>query len=74
MLPPEEGRIGLVDVYAEQLRTGERVKILTEQLPDHETRLRELERWRYALPASLATAVASGILAIAGLLARVHGG
>lgn len=37
---------------------------------DHESRIRSLERWRYMLPSSLITAVASAAVTIYGLIGR----
>lgn len=39
-------------------------------VPDHENRLRALERWRYALPASVLFALASAGTTIAGLVLK----
>lgn len=59
--------ITLTDVYVKLCALEERVHDMTPQgqlIKDHESRLRQLERWRYALPTSLFLAVASVILAI----------
>jgi hypothetical protein len=34
---------------------------IREQQADHEQRIRSLEKWRYAIPASLIIALAAGI-------------
>lgn len=59
------------DVYGElrqlagQLQTSIAQQEMTRaQLQDHETRLRSLEAWRYALPVSALSAVAAAIAAI----------
>lgn len=41
-----------------------------EVLPDHESRIRQLERWRYALPLSALGTIASLGLAVAAWLRR----
>ena len=65
----QPGTLRLADIYAELIRTSERVKILSEVLPDHESRLRSLERWRYSLPVALGGSGGAGLLA---LLAYFH--
>jgi hypothetical protein len=40
------------------------IKAKIEALPDHETRIRRVERWMYGLPASL-------VLAVLGLVAAL---
>lgn len=59
------------DVYGElrqlsgQLSTSiTQQEILRSQMQDHETRLRSLEAWRYALPVSAFSAVVAGVAAI----------
>lgn len=39
---------------------------------DHETRLRSLERWRYALPASLLLGSGSAVTAVLSWLQAIH--
>lgn len=63
--------VTLGDVYGElrqmsgELRTSIiQQEALRNQLRDHETRLRALEAWRYALPVSAFSAVVAGIAAI----------
>lgn len=51
------------DLYVEIVRLQVKVEILT----DHETRIRGLERWRYALPVTALGSVAAAILALASL-------
>jgi hypothetical protein len=60
--------VRLADIFAEQIRQGERLKTVAEQLPDHENRIRALERWRYSLPLALLAALASAGLGLAGYL------
>lgn len=59
--------ITLTDVYVKLCALEERVHDMTPQgqlIKDHETRLRQLERWKYALPSSLMLALASVVIAI----------
>lgn len=51
---------GLMDVKAALTRFEPTVKTVL----DHESRLRVLERWRYALPSSLVLAALSVVVAI----------
>jgi hypothetical protein len=66
----DDDRIRLLDVFEKQVETSTRLAVLAEQLKentrsreDHEKRLRKLETWRHALPASLILAAGSAILA-----------
>ena len=72
MAPPDEGStIHLVDVFAKQVEMGAQLAVMNDrigQLPDHETRIRALERWRYSLPLALFTAAGSAALALASYL------
>jgi hypothetical protein len=43
---------------------------MQKETDDHETRIRGLERWRYMLPSSLITAVASAAVTVYGLIGR----
>ncbi|MFB6535104.1 hypothetical protein ACFCY8_26475 [Streptomyces noursei] len=59
-------RIGAREIYdevvglREDVRTmGQQGEIVRQELADHETRIRDLERWKYALP----IAVVSGVVA-----------
>lgn len=57
-------KVSLADVYAELQKLKEAVIALTPQaqtLSDHETRLRQLERWKYALPISLVVTIGETI-------------
>jgi predicted NAD/FAD-dependent oxidoreductase len=54
------------DVYDQLVKLTHAVQAMepnTEKLTDHEARLRSVERWRYALPASMAS-MASVLTAI----------
>lgn len=46
------------------------LRSVSRQLADHEERLRNIERWRYALPVSAVAAVASAIAAVVTALGR----
>lgn len=73
--PGGEGTVRLVDVYAEQIKAVAQLAVIAEQLkmlPDHEIRIRALERWRYALPASIFLAVASGVAGIIEIILSRH--
>jgi hypothetical protein len=68
--------IGAREIYDELVGMREDVRSLTHhsetvtnKLEDHETRIRVLERWKYALP----TAAVSGVLAAGVTLARAAG-
>ncbi len=64
-------RIRLIDVYREVISLGTRLAVLTEQVkdvPDHESRLRKLEKWRYGLPFAGLLAVVSAALSAYGWL------
>jgi hypothetical protein len=43
-----------------------------EAIPDHENRLRDLERWRYALPTSVLLGLASAATTIGYWVAHAH--
>lgn len=43
---------------------------ILDGIKDHEMRLRQLERWRYAIPASILTALASAVTTIVVALGR----
>lgn len=49
------------------------VKALLESDGDHETRLRLLERWRYAIPSTLLLAVVAVAASVAQALASFRG-
>lgn len=52
--------VGLRDDVRSLNQTNEDVK---ETLDDHEERLRAIERWKYAVPAGLATGVGGAVVA-----------
>lgn len=59
--------VTLADVYSEVRKLADQVGTMAPQagtISDHEARLRALERWRYTVPAGLATAIAAIITAI----------
>lgn len=54
-------------IYAELLGVKEAVTKMSNQaaqLSDHETRLRSVERWKYALPVSIVTSTTAIVIAI----------
>lgn len=62
------GSITLLDIYTRQVEMASTLAVIHEQLraiPDHETRLRSLERWKYALPTSLLFAIVSVAVTVA---------
>lgn len=67
---PETGQVVITnkDIYEKVVKMEGALNVLMPQVPDHENRLRSLERWRYALPTSLGT----GIIAI--VLELMHHG
>lgn len=50
-----------------------RVDSLVQDQADHESRIRMLERWRYALPTSIILAAGSVIVALISLFAKFNG-
>jgi hypothetical protein len=59
--------ITLKDVYIELMKIKESVleiKGTTNKIPDHEDRIRALEKWRYGLPVSLALAFLSAVVGL----------
>ena len=61
-------QISLLDIYTKQIEMGADMKSLKEQLPDHETRIRSLEHWKYGLPLAGITALGSLALAVYSLV------
>lgn len=62
------------DIYNKLIKVEETVNAMAPQagrLDDHENRLRTVERWKYALPASIGGTVLSVVLAI--VLGGNHG-
>jgi len=64
--------ITVADVYGQQRELAGKVESAlarqqhtTERLEDHETRLRSLEAWRYALPLSTISAIIAALAAVA---------
>ena len=65
--------ITLKDVWMEMVKMRDdvsRISASTAQLIDHEARMRSLERWRYALPASVIMALGSVSVTVVGLVAH----
>jgi hypothetical protein len=44
-----------------------------QDLPDHESRIRALERWRWSLPAALVSSILSGAAALIAVLSSRGG-
>lgn len=64
--------VTITDVYGQQRELAGKVEAAlarqeahADRLDDHETRLRSLEAWRYALPLSTISAIIAAIAAIA---------
>jgi hypothetical protein len=60
--PAESGGVvvSLKDIYVVVRRLEDTVNAMTphgQQITDHESRLRSLERWKYSVPASLVAAI-----------------
>lgn len=53
-----------------EVKLDELLKAQDKGHEDHETRLRAIERWKYALPLTALTAVASAVVATAAFLGR----
>jgi hypothetical protein len=66
MPPGEDGSYALLgQILAKQAEMSVQLAVIQKTLdaiPDHEARLRALERWRPVLPASLVTAIGSGVV------------
>lgn len=63
--------VTLKDVYIELMKIKEtlgELKNSADKVPDHETRIRALEKWRYALPPAIILALMSAIVSVLGLL------
>lgn len=52
------------DLYRSHVRTREQLKVVREQLKDHEKRLRRAEKWMYALPPTIVVSGAAIVIAI----------
>jgi hypothetical protein len=66
-MPAEDGGAMITMVYAEQVKMSAQLAVLTDrivQLADHESRIRKLEAWRYALPPAAVGGAASFSLSI----------
>lgn len=60
------------DIYTELLKVKEAVTAMNpqaNQLQDHETRLRSVERWKYAMPASIVLAL---VAVVQGIMDHMH--
>ena len=55
-------QVTIVDVFAKQVEMGSQLAIISEQLkaiPDHEQRIRSLEKWKYSLPTAMLAGLGS---------------
>lgn len=62
--------VTLKDVYVELMKIKESLLKVEEgvrSIPDHETRIRSLEKWRYGLPVSMVMALVSIAVAVISL-------
>jgi hypothetical protein len=58
----DEHTVRLIDIFAKQIEMTTSLAVIGEQLkmiPDHENRIRALEKWRYGLPLTALVSVAS---------------
>ena len=73
-MPDGDGTYALlVQIIAEQAKQGATLAVIQarlESIPDHESRLRVLERWRWSVPASLTGAAGSVLVSVATWLAH----
>ncbi len=70
--------VTILDVYTKQIELGAQLAVIHEQLraiPDHESRLRALERFRFTLmgAAIAVSAAVSGVGTWLGLMISRHG-
>jgi hypothetical protein len=59
--------IHLSDLYTEMLKQSAQLAVIADrmnQLPDHEQRIRSLEKWRYSLPVAVGSGLCSGVLSV----------
>jgi len=68
--------VTLADVYAEVRKHGDilvKAADAVSDIADHETRIRSLEKWKYALPVSILFGIADTAAAVAiGLIEWSH--
>ena len=57
-------QISLLDIYTKQIEMGAELRSIIDKLPDHESRIRKLEQWRYGLPLAGLLAIGSTALSI----------
>ena len=72
MTMPDDSQI-LAQILIEQGKLSAQLDVIDERLksiPDHETRIRALERWRYALPTSVLLGLGSATAAVVSVLHR----
>jgi|HubBroStandDraft_1064217.scaffolds.fasta_scaffold24522_3 hypothetical protein len=57
-----------IEIYALLIEVKTKLESVIAQMPDHESRIRSLERWRWQLPTSIITAVGSALVAIGAVI------
>jgi hypothetical protein len=65
--PAPDSNSMLAQILIKQGEMGTQLAVITEQLkavPDHENRIRSLERWRYGLPLAGVLAIGSTAISI----------
>jgi hypothetical protein len=68
---PSDGMLG--QILVQQGVMGEKLAVITtklEAVPDHEARIRALEKWKYSLPITLLLAIVSVALTILGYVRK----
>lgn len=65
MMDPEDTnvRITVRDIYTELVALRHAINPVATMVPDHEKRIRTLERWAYALPPTFLAALITSIIA-----------
>ena len=69
--PLASAPVTILDVYTKQVELGAQLAVIHEQLkaiPDHEARIRALERWRYSTPVAMIAGLGSAAVAAWSLL------
>lgn len=70
-VPPHDGI--LAQILLKQGEMGTQLAVIASKLdsiPDHETRIRNLERWKYSLPLTAVSSLGAVALAIAAFFHR----
>lgn len=75
-MPGEDGSYALLgQILTEQGKLSVQMAVMQktlESIPDHETRLRALERFRWSVPTTLGTAGLSAVVSLATWLSNHH--